>query len=108
MLRFFRTRVYGKKLDQARGQKNGYRPFLEPLEDRTLLSTYLVTNLRDAGQGKGLSGDLRYCLTQANLHPGMDTIDLTHVHGTVLLDKPLPDISDSVVLVGPGAGSLDI
>ena len=42
-----------------------YRPRLEVLESRTLLSTYLVDHLADDGVGSGLNGSLRYCITNA-------------------------------------------
>jgi hypothetical protein len=37
-------------------QVRAYRPCLEILEARTLLSTYLVDRLTDTGTGSGLSG----------------------------------------------------
>jgi hypothetical protein len=43
-----------------------YRPRLETLETRALLSTYLVDRLTDTGAGSGLSGDLRYCIGHAS------------------------------------------
>ncbi|HTU23523.1 MAG TPA: Ig-like domain-containing protein [Gemmataceae bacterium] len=43
---------------------------LEPLEDRTLLSTFFVVNAGDTGSGCATSGDPRYCITQANTTPG--------------------------------------
>src|SRR6266852_5738288 len=42
-----------------------FRPRLEILEDRTLMSVCTVDRLTDAGQGSGLTGDLRYCMEQA-------------------------------------------
>jgi len=38
---------------------------LEGLEDRQLLSTFTVISTTDTGTGSGTSGDLRYCITQA-------------------------------------------
>ena len=45
---------------------------LEPLECRALLSltTWTVNSLGDSGTGSGTSGDLRYCITQADQTPG--------------------------------------
>src|SRR5262245_57131832 len=44
---------------------------LECLEDRALLSAlYTVNSLGDTGAGSGPSGDLRYCITQADHNPG--------------------------------------
>jgi len=42
-----------------------YRPRLEALESRTLLSNYVVDHLADDGVGSGLYGSLRYCITHA-------------------------------------------
>jgi hypothetical protein len=42
-------------------------PELSRLEDRTLLSMFTVNSLGDTGTGSGTTGDLRYCITQANL-----------------------------------------
>ena len=46
------------------------RPSLMVLEDRRLLSTFTVNSTGDTGSGSGLVGDLRYCVTQANLAGG--------------------------------------
>ncbi|HEY7312352.1 MAG TPA: Ig-like domain repeat protein, partial [Gemmataceae bacterium] len=47
---------------------------LEPLEDRTLLSTFFVVNVGDTGSGCANSGDLRSCITQVNATPGPNVI----------------------------------
>ncbi|HLJ92950.1 MAG TPA: right-handed parallel beta-helix repeat-containing protein [Gemmataceae bacterium] len=78
---------------------------LERLEDRTLLSTFTVDRLTDAGQGTGLTGDLRYCISQAL--SGQDTIAFG-VTGTINLTKALPDLSKSVTIAGPGANLLTV
>src|SRR5262245_12589206 len=74
---------------QDREQKTYFRKcFLEILEDRTLLSnSYLVNQLGDAGKGTttstGGSGDIRFCVNQANLNPGSTiTFDPTALFGT--------------------------
>src|SRR5262245_24115255 len=57
--------------DRAR-RRTGHRVGgLEHLEDRALLSgLYTVNSLGDVGSGSGQSGDLRYCITQADRNPG--------------------------------------
>ena len=50
------------------------RPTLEVLEGRALLSTFTVNSLGDAGSGSGDSGDLRYCINQANANDQANTI----------------------------------
>jgi hypothetical protein len=80
---------------------------VEALEDRTLLSTFVVDRLTDTGAGTGLTGDLRYCLTQANASPGDDTITFA-VTGTINLTGPLPDLNSNIDLEGLGASSLTV
>jgi len=43
-----------------RGRHRPYRPRLELLEDRTLLSVFTVNHLADDLVGSGLNGSLRY------------------------------------------------
>src|SRR5262249_17353975 len=87
-----------------------YRPCLEILEARTLLSTYLVDRLTDAnpfagGQGSGLAGDLRYAIAQAT---DGDTINFG-VTGTINLGfNSLPALTHSIDIEGPGAAQLTV
>jgi hypothetical protein len=74
---------------------------MERLEDRTVPSGYSVDNTGDTGSGSGSSGDLRYCITQANAAGVATTIDASHVTGTIALTKPLPVITISVTITGP-------
>lgn len=50
------------------------RPLLEVLEGRIVLSTFTVNSLGDAGSGSNGSGDLRYCINQANADDQANTI----------------------------------
>jgi hypothetical protein len=74
---------------------------LEPLDDRTLLSTFVVSNLGDQGPGT-----LRDAIDQANLHPG-STIKFG-VEGHIILSRPLPDLSTDVTINGPGVLGLTV
>ena len=56
--------------------------------------------------GSGTSGDLRYCITEANLSSN-NTIDFS-VPGTIQLTKALPALSANVTVMGPGSTSLSI
>ncbi len=85
-------------------QTSKARPRLEPLEDRTLLSTCHVTRLTDQGIGMGFRGDLRYCITKVNANPGADIIDF-HVTGMINLTGVLPSLT-AVDIQGPGANAL--
>jgi hypothetical protein len=82
------------------------RPRLEALEDRTLPSAYLVDRLTDAGQGSGLAGDLRYCLIQAQNGDRIGFAD--GLTGTINLTGPLPNLTRSVSIDGPGANLLTL
>src|SRR3989442_790289 len=91
---------------QPAGPRRAFVPHLEAPEDRTLLSTFLVDRLTDTGAGMGLTGDLRYCITQANARPGDDAITFS-VTGTINLTGALPALSN-IDLQGPGASSLTV
>jgi hypothetical protein len=82
-----------------------FRPRLQVLEDRTLLSTYLVDHLADDLVGSGLSGSLRYCITNA---VDGDTITFG-VTGTIqLTDGALPDLTHNISIDGPGPDLLTV
>ena len=86
------------------------RLFVRELENRIVPATFTVTNISDAGTGSGMSGDLRYCITQANALGGANTIDATGVTGTITLASALPTIAsgDLLAVTGPGGGELTI
>jgi hypothetical protein len=81
-----------------------YRPRLEALEPRTLLSTYLVDRLTDTGAGSGLAGDLRYTISHA---ADGDTIAFS-VNGTINLTGALPDLTHRISIEGPGPDQLTV
>jgi hypothetical protein len=60
---------------------------LEVLEDRSLPSTFMVTNLLDAG-----AGSLRAAVASGNANPGADMIDFA-VTGTIALTSGQLDIT---------------
>src|SRR5271166_241169 len=83
---------------------------LEPLESRALLSTFTVNSLGDTGTGSGLSGDLRYVITQVDQTPGDNTINFA-VTGTITLNSALPVLSNTTGVTdieGPGANLLTV
>src|SRR5262245_31445707 len=80
-----------------------WRPAVEMLEGRTLLSTYSVLNTGDTGVGS-----LRQALTDANAHPGPDVSDLQGIPGTTNLPSALPALVDNVDIIGPGAKVLTV
>src|SRR5205085_8247832 len=75
---------------------------LEALDDRTVPSTFTVTNLLDGG-----SDSLRAAVAAANANPGADTIDFATT-GTIALTSGELDITDSLTINGPGAGALTV
>ena len=89
-----------------RNGSRSFRPRLEVLENRTLLSFAgcIVDRLTDTGAGSGLMGDLRYCIT--NVTDGDDIIFA--VQGTINLTGALPDLTHSISIEGPGASSLTV
>ena len=71
--------------------------------------TYVVDRLTDAnhiggGQGSGLTGDLRYAITNAQ---SGDSITFS-VSGTINLSAPLPYLNRNISIQGPGANSLTV
>ncbi|MGA2799646.1 MAG: Ig-like domain repeat protein, partial [Thermoguttaceae bacterium] len=69
---------------------------IEPLEVRTLLSTYTVTNTADSGPGS-----LRQAITDANANLGTDTIAFSIASAGVQTISPttlFPSISGTVIL----------
>jgi hypothetical protein len=90
-----------------RQRSRSFRPRLEILEDRTLLSTYIVNSLTDTGAGSGLTGDFRYCIMNAT--SGQDAIGFAAgLTGAIKLESALPALNTSVTIQGSGAGQLTV
>jgi hypothetical protein len=85
------------------GRRQVFRPRLQLLEGRTLLSTFTVTNNSDSPTN---TGSLRYAI----LHePGGTTIDFARsVTGPITLTNGVLDITTDLNIEGPGARSLMI
>jgi hypothetical protein len=78
-------------------------PRLEVLEDRTLPSTFLVTDLSDHGPGS-----LRTAVQSADANPG-STIDFAPgLHGTITLTSGQLNITSSTTLNDPSANKLAV
>jgi hypothetical protein len=97
-----RTRLSARAL-QLRQRPRSFRPRLEILEDRNLLSTYTVDHLADDWVGSGLDGSLRYCVNHA---VNGDSIEFG-LTGTITLSGALPDLH-SISIQGPEAYSMTV
>jgi hypothetical protein len=86
------------------------------LEGRTLLSstTWTVDSPGETGTGSGNSGDLTYCIDQADKTAGQNTIEFSAAVGAIQLTKALPDLENSsgdpiqtiTILGGPSGGNI--
>jgi hypothetical protein len=77
---------------------------VDPLEDRTVPSTFTVSTLADDGPGS-----LRVAVMAANANPGTDLIDFVpKLKGTVALTSGELGITDNVLIDGPGANRLAV
>lgn len=65
-------------------------------------ATFTVTNVNDSG-----AGSLRQAITDANAAAGADVITITAT-GTITLLSALPDITESLTVIGPGVSNLTI
>jgi hypothetical protein len=83
-----------------------FRPSVEVLEARNLLSTFTVDHLADDLLGDGLNGSLRYCIK--NAIDGDDIQFDPSVTGTINLTGALPDLTHSISLDGPGPDQLTV
>jgi hypothetical protein len=73
------------------------RAIIESLEPRTLLTTFSVTNLNDAG-----AGSLRDAISLANANSGADEITIA-TSGTIALTTGQMVVTDSLTITGNGA-----
>jgi hypothetical protein len=87
-------------------QRATFRPRLEALEDRWLPSQIglTVTSLVDSGPGTLRAAILT---ADAGSHSDQFTIGFA-VTGTIDLQSPLPALTNSIAIQGPGAGSLTV
>src|SRR5262245_23467713 len=91
---------------KRRTSRQHFVPRLEPMEDRTVPSTFTVLNLADSGEGS-----LRQAILDANslAYPGADAIQFADgLSGSIPLTDRQLDITDSLTINGPGADLLAV
>src|SRR5512134_1569616 len=107
-LGFQNSHSQGTRRDRGRRTKRyrrpDFTPRLEALEDRTVLSTFMVENLADSG-----IGSLRQAVLDANALRGADAIVFAEgLQGTIALTGGQLSITDSLTIDGPGAALLAV
>ena len=104
LLKSLKSRSVTSRPARRRRSRSDGTPRLavEALDDRSLPSTFTVTNLLDSGARLAAGG-----VVAANANPGADTIDFATT-GTIVLTSGQLDITDSVTINGPGAGALTV
>src|SRR5262249_2851895 len=94
----------GRKPARQPARRRSFVPRLLVFEDRTLLSTFLVSNLADSGDGS-----LRQAVLDANANPGANKITFASgLQGPIALTSGELDITNALTIVGPGADQLAV
>ncbi len=111
ILRSWQSRSFNRPGQKCR--PNTCRPRMEVLEDRIAPALYIVNALTDSasgsgGLGTGNSGDLRYCITQANKSAGGNNTILFGESGMLTLSAALPPLADNLTITVPQNGSVTI
>src|SRR6516165_2444486 len=111
-------RISGQSRLYRTRRRRSFAPFgvlaahVETLEVRTLLSsTFVVDRFTDTGTGSGLTGDIRYCIAQADQSANAGstiTFGPSLTGSTITLSQGQLVISDAMTITGPGASSLTI
>ena len=96
-----RRRFHRARLPTALSTRR-FRPTLERLNHRCLLSTFTVTSLADVDS----QGTLPWAMTQANQNPG-STIVIS-ASGTLQLTEALPALAADVFIEGPSASATTV
>jgi hypothetical protein len=109
-MRRLRLSTFNRTPHQPLLPRSRARLRLHALEDRAVPATFTVTDLGDAGIGSGTSGDLRFCIQQAEDEinfPGADVINIS-LKGTITQALGTYNITTPISIVGPGSADLKI
>lgn len=99
MLSFLRGVRPRKTNPSRRAGVSHRRPHLEALEDRTVPTTFLVSNTLDSGPGS-----LRQAILSANTMSGADTVRFQDgLDGTIRLTSGQLTITDALTILGPNS-----
>jgi len=110
MRRFRLSSLLRPRTPKTVSQRPRARVRLHSLEDRAVPAVFTVTDLGDAGLGAGTSGDLRFCIQQAEDEinfPGADTINIS-LKGTIFQALGTYNITTPISIVGPGSADLKV
>src|SRR5262245_42952405 len=98
------NRVAGLSRPTRPARRAHARLGVEPLEDRSLPSTFTVLNLNDSG-----ADSLRQAIRDANAAPGADAIAFAAgLSGTLNLSSGEMSVTDDLTIGGPGASQLTV
>lgn len=105
-------RRHENRTGRPRKDRSRRRPALEALEVRQVLSTtFTVTSLADANPPANVT-TLRQALLAAdadgNTDPAHPDVIQFAVSGAITLETPLPTITGSLAITGPGASGLNV
>ena len=94
----------GSQRPRVSGKPVPSRLAIEALEDRSLPSTFTITNLTDHG-----AGSLRDAVRAANASPGADAVRFApSLRGTIRLTEGEVLMTDDLTIDGPGADRLTL
>ncbi len=103
-MRYLSMRFNQTPIRRQQASHKSLRPCLESLQDRTLLTTFTVTNLLDSGEGS-----LRQAIVNANSESGPDVIRFENsLEGTIALTSGQLVITDDLTIDGPGSDDLAV
>jgi len=96
-----------EKTAQLQGQQVKRQSAMMMMGGSCTVDRLTDNNPGGGGEGAGFTGDLRFCMTQANTLGGSNTIDFSVV-GVINLAGALPEINNDLTVNGLGASILTV